>query len=142
MRAAGEAVWGGLEAAAAGGEFAVPAAEQCEAPGPCAAVMITLAQRGPLRTSALFDAIEERWPGTVRSRTHLKQRILKRALVNKLMKVRDDGGKFKDCWAPRKGGQVRGGSARGATKSTGTRSIKSPRGGKRWSPASKRRAKR
>ena len=118
-----------LDSAARGGEFVLPKPEPRTMPGPCGAVMIVLGLRGPLTTSELFDALNERFPGVVKSKTHLKQRILKRALVNKLLKVRVDGGKFKDRWAVRRKGQLRMGIARGTKKSTGPMTRRSPRGG-------------
>ena len=118
-----------LESAARGGEFVLPPPEPRTTPGPCAAVMIVLGLRGPLTTNELFEALGERFPGVMKSKTHLKQRILKRALVHKLLKVRVDGAKFKDHWAVRRKGQIRMGIARGTKKSTGPMTRKSPRGG-------------
>jgi hypothetical protein len=96
-----------LEAAARGEEFAIPSPAPESTPGPCGAVMNILTERGPLRTGELYDAVEARYPGVLRSKTHMKQNILKDALVNKLMKVRLADADHKDRWAIRKPGQVR-----------------------------------
>ena len=96
-----------LAQAAAGGEFALPKPEPRTMPGPCGAVMNVLTETGPLLTSELFDKVEARYPGVVGSKTHLKQHILKRALVNKLMKVKLPGSKHKDRWAIRRPEQIR-----------------------------------
>ena len=96
-----------LAQAASGGEFVVPAPETRSMPGPCGAVMNVLSEGGPLKTSELYEAVEKKYPGVVVSKTHLKEHILKRALVNKLVKVQLDDSKFKDRWAVRRPGQVR-----------------------------------
>jgi hypothetical protein len=69
--------------------------------------MNVLSEGGPLKTSELYEAVEQKYPGVVVSKTHLKEHILKRALVNKLVKVQLDDSKFKDRWAVRRPGQVR-----------------------------------
>ena len=85
----------------------MPTPEARMMPGPCGAVMNVLTERGPLKTAELYEAVEARYPGVVTSKTHLKQHILKRALANKLMKVRLQDAKHKDRWALRRPGQVR-----------------------------------
>ena len=80
-----------LEVSARGGEFVLPAPGPQAMPGPCGAVMTVLTEHGPMTTSNMFDAITKRFPGVMKSKTHLKQAILKRALVNKLMKVAHSG---------------------------------------------------
>eukprot|EP00322_Chrysochromulina_rotalis_P019841 CAMPEP_0115846916 /NCGR_PEP_ID=MMETSP0287-20121206/10107_1 /TAXON_ID=412157 /ORGANISM="Chrysochromulina rotalis, Strain UIO044" /LENGTH=194 /DNA_ID=CAMNT_0003300721 /DNA_START=13 /DNA_END=597 /DNA_ORIENTATION=- len=101
-----------LSQAATGGAFDIPQPEPQSTPGPCGAVTNILTERGPLTTNELFDAVEAQHPGIVRSKTHLKQHILKRALANKLMKVKLNDSKVKDRWALRRPGQIRMGIAR------------------------------
>ena len=90
-----------------GKPFEVPKPEPRTVPGPCGAVMNVLRERGPLKTDELFDAVEARYPGVVRSKTHLKQKILKSALVNKVMKVKLPDADRKNRWAVRRPGQIR-----------------------------------
>jgi len=96
-----------LAASMQGEPFAVPKPEARNMPGPCGAVMNVLRERGPMRTQALFDAVQEQYPGVLRSKTHLKQKILKSALVNQLMKVQMPDADVKDRWAIRRDGQIR-----------------------------------
>lgn len=76
-----------LELAKAGEEFELPKAQPVEIPGPCGAVMNLLRERGPLTTEAMWAALEERYPGVVKSRQHLEDQVLGEHLRNKLIKV-------------------------------------------------------
>ena len=96
-----------LEVARTGGEFVVKPLEPSTVPGPCFAVMSTLKDKGPLQTKELFAAVEEKYPGALKSVNHLKQKVLKSALVNKVMRVRQNGSIHKIYWSPRKKGQIR-----------------------------------
>ena len=97
-----------LDAAREGDEFEVPTPAPTEMPGPCGAVMNVLRETGPIKVADLYRTVEERYPGAVKSRTHMKRSILMGALVNKVMMVRpDEHSRFKDHWAVRKRGQVR-----------------------------------
>lgn len=106
-RARRERLQEALASAAGGGEFVVPTAEPQVMPGACGAVLNVLREGGPLKTQELFDAVEARYPGVVRSKTHLKQKILKSALVNKVMKVKLPDADRKNRWAVRRPGQIR-----------------------------------
>ena len=76
-------------------------------PGPCGAVMNVLRKSGPLKTQELFDAVEAEYPGAVRSKTHLKQKILKSALVHKVLKVQLPDANVKNRWKLRPKGEER-----------------------------------
>lgn len=106
-RARRERLKSALSEAALGNEFVIPEPELRDSPGPCGAVMNVLTESSPLTTSEIFEAVEARYPGVLRSKTHLKQHILKKALVNKLMKVQVEDARFKDRWQLRKPGQIR-----------------------------------
>mmetsp|Transcript_62460 Transcript_62460/g.103908 ORF Transcript_62460/g.103908 Transcript_62460/m.103908 type:complete len:177 (+) Transcript_62460:15-545(+) len=102
-----------LAAAARGEDFVIPVAEPRLIPGPVGAVMNVLRDMGPQTTEAIFKAVEQRYPGAVKSQSHLKSKILAVQLVNKVMKVRaTEDAKYKDHWAIRRRGQVRMKSAR------------------------------
>ena len=85
-------------------------------PGPCGAVMNILREKGEpgLTLQQLMQEVEARGyvPDVIKSKSYLKNNILYSALVNKLMKVRPEGSKFKDHWSIRRKGQVRMGRAR------------------------------
>ncbi|KAL3922750.1 MAG: hypothetical protein SGPRY_004450 [Prymnesium sp.] len=110
-----------LELAKAGEEFELPKAQPVEIPGPCGAVMNLLRERGPLTTEAMWAALEERYPGVVKSRQHLEDQVLGEHLRNKLIKVsplchalivKIEGSLSKDHWSFRKAKQPRMKSAR------------------------------
>lgn len=101
-----------LAAAAEGGEFEIPKAEPQAIPGPCGAVMNVLRKSGPLKTQELYDAVEAEYPGAVRSKTHLKQKILKSALVHKVLKVQLPDANVKNRWTLRPKGVERMKTAR------------------------------
>ena len=69
--------------------------------------MSTLEELGPLTSTELYAEVEKKYPGVARSMNHLKKRIMSDALVNKVMKIRHNGSKFKEYWAPKRPGQVR-----------------------------------
>jgi hypothetical protein len=97
-----------LEAAKQGGEFVLPKPEDRPLPGPCGAVMNVLRESGPLTTGELFDAVEARYAGVLRSKRYLKANILQDALVKQVIKVRlDETHRFKDRWSVRRKGQIR-----------------------------------
>ena len=96
-----------LARAAQGEPFEIEKAQRRAMPGPCGAVMNVLRRSEPLKLAELYDAVEQRYPGVLRSRNHLKTKILRVALVNKIMKVKLPTGTFKDRWTLRKKGQVR-----------------------------------
>ena len=102
----------GRAAAAEGGEFEIPKAEPQAIPGPCGAVMNVLRKSGPLKTQELYDAVEAEYPGAVRSKTHLKQKILKSALVHKVLKVQLPDANVKNRWTLRPKGVERMKTAR------------------------------
>ena len=91
-------------------------AEPRTMPGPCGAVMNILREKGEpgLTLQQLMQEVEARGyvPEVIKSKSYLKNNILYSALVNKLMKVRPEGSKFKDHWSIRRPGQVRMGRAR------------------------------
>ena len=91
-------------------------AEPRTMPGPCGAVMNILREKGEpgLTLQQLMQEVEARGyvPDVIKSKSYLKNNILYSALVNKLMKVRPEGSKFKDHWSIRRPGQVRMGRAR------------------------------
>jgi len=97
-----------LERARLGEEFRVEAPQPREVPGPCHAVMLTLKEHGePMRSRELYDAIEAKWPGVLRSLNHLKRNVMQSALVNQVMKVRHNESQYKEYWSPRKQRQIR-----------------------------------
>lgn len=99
-----------LEVARLGGEFVYPTRADAPStlPGPCYAVTSTLEEVGePLTTKELFAAVEEKWPGALNSVHHLKHKVLKKALVNNVVKVRYKDSTYKQYWAMRKPGQIR-----------------------------------
>ena len=106
-RARRERLRAALDEAAAGGPFELPKPQRLALPGPCGAVMNVLTEHGPLKTQELFDMVVAQYPGVLRSKTHLKENILKSALVNKVIKVRMLDAKMKDRWAIRRPGQTR-----------------------------------
>ena len=70
--------------------------------------MAVLKEKGvPLKTAELYELMEEKHPGLVRSPNHLKKKILKSALINKVMRVRYNDSTYKEYWSPRKPGQIR-----------------------------------
>lgn len=121
-----------LEACARGEEFQLPKPEAPAMPGPVGATMNVLREHGPLKLQALFDTVNERYPGLLTSKSKFKRSILKRApLNNHLMKVRVGDAVFKDSFAIRRSGQIRTAAARGRrTRPTTT----SARGVKDLSP--------
>jgi len=96
-----------LAAAAEGKPFEIPEPKPQTVPGPCGAVMNVLKENRPLTSAELFAAVEEKYPGVVKSKTHLKQKIMKVALVNKVMKVRVAGADVQDRWCIKRKGQTR-----------------------------------
>ncbi len=74
--------------------------------------MNVLRKFGPLNFHDLYEAVSSQYPGVVGSKQHLKKRILGRALVHQLTKVRIGDAAVKDAWAIRKPGQVRMRAAR------------------------------
>ena len=100
-----------LDACRRGEPFVFPDPEARTGPGPVGAVVNLLRENGPLNFHRLHEMLEERHPGLVRSKRHLKRDILMVALVHKVMKVKSPGAEFegakKDAWALRDAGQVR-----------------------------------
>jgi len=85
-------------------------------PGPCGAVMNILRDVGPCTVLRLWDLCQTRYPGVVKSKVHLRDEILQRRLVHKLMRVRANGSDCKDHWSFRKKGQIRMAIARDLNK--------------------------
>ena len=106
-RAKRERLQQALAACAEGHPFEMPKAQLRAVPGPGGAVMNVLRELGPIRTDPLYDAVQERYPGVLRSKRHLKKMILERTLVNSVQKIRHGGSDFKDHWAVRYVGQTR-----------------------------------
>lgn len=94
---------------AEGEEFKLPPPQPRTLPGPCGAVMNVLRDntKGPLKTAEIFAECEERYPGALRSKAHLKQKILMRALKNKVLKARLPGAPHLDRWTLRDPGETR-----------------------------------
>ena len=89
-----------------GNPFQLPQAQRQPMPGPVGAVMNVLRDTGAKTTYDLFDIVNQRYPGVLRSVTHLREKILKNALCNKVIKVRaSPDSQFKDHWAIRRRGQ-------------------------------------
>jgi hypothetical protein len=101
-----------LDACRRGEPFQIPPPEP-KGIGPVGATFAVLKEAGPLRLQPLYDALEEKFPGVVASKTHLRNRILRAALVHKVMMVRGEDSRFKDAWAIRRQGQIRTAIARG-----------------------------
>jgi len=103
-----------LEKCAEGEEFKLPTPKSRSIPGPCGAVMNVLRSntKGPLTTAELFAEVETRYPGALRSKTHLKTKILMQALKNKVVKTRLPGAAFLDRWILREQGETRSRFAR------------------------------
>ena len=83
-------------------------------PGPCGAVMNVLRDSPfPLKTAEILAAVQERYPGVIQNKTHLKRGVLMDALVHKLMRVALDGrGTYRDRWRLREKGEIRMAMAR------------------------------
>lgn len=104
-----ERLMAALSRAAEGQAFEVAKAEDSAMPGPCGAVMNVLKESPvPLKTDEILAACEERYPGVIKDKTHLKRSILMDALVHKLMRVALDGrGSFRNRWRLRRKGELR-----------------------------------
>ena len=112
-RARAERLRRALDSARAGGEFVMPLPEPATLPGPCGAVMNVLRDTGMQTTNRLYELVQDRYPGVVPHKKHLKRRVLMDALRNKVIKVRaTPEARFKDHWAVRRHGQIRAASSR------------------------------
>ena len=67
----------------------IPEPEDRRVPGPCGVVLNVLRREGALTTAQLWEKVSERYPGIIGTKAFMKQKILKKALVNRLIKVRD-----------------------------------------------------
>eukprot|EP00967_Tisochrysis_lutea_P061138 scaffold78320_cov40-Tisochrysis_lutea.AAC.1 len=78
-----------LDGARAGGKFVIPEAEPRMIPGPCGAVMTILRDVGPKTSSELWSLLQERFPGVIRHKRHMKRNVLMSALRNKVSLLLD-----------------------------------------------------
>ena len=77
-----------VEACARGEEFKVPKPELSATPGACGAIMNILRENGgPMLSAEIMAVSNERWPGVIKSRTHLKQ-VCMNGLINKARPAR------------------------------------------------------
>ena len=66
----------------------IPEPEVVRVPGPSGAVLNVLRREGALTTQQLWEKVSERYPGVIGTKAFMKRRILKEALINRLVKVR------------------------------------------------------
>ena len=89
-----------------GDPFNIAEPQRAAMPGAAGACMNVLRDTGPKTTQQLLNLVAERYPGVVRSTSHLKL-VLKDNLFNKVIKVRAGDSTYKDHWALRRRGQAR-----------------------------------
>jgi len=96
-----------LEACGRGEEFKAPKPELSATPGACGAIMNILRENGgPMLPAEILAEAQERWPGVIKSGTHLKQ-VCMNGLINKLSRVRHNDSEFREYWILRPKGQIR-----------------------------------
>lgn len=95
-----------IKAVLNGEPFNIAEPQRAAMPGAAGACMNVLRDTGPKTTQQLLKLVAERYPGVVRSTSHLKL-VLKDNLFNKVIKVRAGDSTYKDHWALRRQGQAR-----------------------------------